>query len=71
MVKREFGKLSKSQILKLSNNQNVMTVIVLQIFLLLFMSLLTALIVKNSHVLAGTYIIFLRKCPRPNLKVFQ
>ena len=27
MVKGEYGKLSKSQILKLSNNQNIMTVI--------------------------------------------
>ena len=32
------------------------------------MSLLTALIVKNSHILAGMYFIFLKTCPRPNLK---
>ena len=35
------------------------------------MSLLTALIVKNSHILAGIYFIFLKKRPRPNLKGFQ
>ena len=32
----------------------------LQNFILLFMSLLTALIVKNSHMLAGIYYIFLK-----------
>ena len=35
------------------------------------MSLLTALIVENDHVLAGIYIVFLEKRPRPNLKGFQ
>ena len=40
----------------------------LQNFLLLFMSLLTVLIVKNSHILAGIYFIFLRKGPRPNFQ---
>ena len=43
----------------------------LQIFLLLLMSLLTIPIVKNSHILAGIYFIFLRKRPRPNTKVYQ
>ena len=43
----------------------------LQIFLLLLMSLLTIPIVKNSHILAGVYFIFLRKRPRPNAKVYQ
>ena len=36
----------------------------LQNFLLLFMSLLTALIVKNSHILAGVYFIFVKKQPK-------
>ena len=36
-----------------------------QNFLLLFMSLLTDLIVKNSQILAGIYFIFLRLHPRP------
>ena len=35
------------------------------------MSLLTALFVKNSHILAEIYFIFLKKCPRSNLKGFQ
>ena len=35
------------------------------------MPLLTAFIVKNSHVLAGIYFIFLKKGPRPNMKGFQ
>ena len=35
------------------------------------MYLLTALTVKNSHILAGIYFIFLKKCPRPNLKGIQ
>ena len=39
--------------------------------ILFFMSLLTALIVKNSHALAGIYFIFPERCPRPNLKGFQ
>ena len=39
--------------------------------LLLFMSLLTTLIVKNSHILARTFFNFLKKCPTPKLKGFQ
>ena len=35
------------------------------------MSLLTAFIVKNSHILTGIYAIFLKKGPRPNLRGFQ
>ena len=35
------------------------------------MSLLTVLIVKNSHILAGTYFIFLKKHRVLNLKGFQ
>ena len=35
------------------------------------MSLLTVLIVKNSHISAGIYLIFLKKRPRPNLKGLQ
>ena len=35
------------------------------------MSLLKALIVKNSHILAGIYFIFEKKHPRPNMKDFQ
>ena len=35
------------------------------------MSLLTAFIVKNSHILAGIYFTFLKKGPRPNWKGFQ
>ena len=35
------------------------------------MSLLTALIVEKSHILAGIYFIFLKKRPRQNLKDFQ
>ena len=34
------------------------------------MSLLTALIVKNGHILAGISFIFLKKRPTPNLKSF-
>ena len=36
-----------------------------------FLSLLTALIIKNSRILAEIYFILLRKRPRPNLKGFQ
>ena len=43
----------------------------LQNFLSLFMSLLTALIFKNSHILARIYFIFLTKRRRPKLKGFQ
>ena len=43
----------------------------LQNFLLLFMSLLTTVIVKNNHILTGIYLIFLKNRPRPNLKGFQ
>ena len=44
----------------------------LQNFILLFMSLLTALIVKGSHFLAGILLyLFLKKRSRPNLKGSQ
>ena len=35
------------------------------------MYLLTALIVRNGHILARIYFIFLKKLPRLNLKGFQ
>ena len=35
------------------------------------MSLLTPLIDKNNHVLTGIYFMFLKKCPKPNLKDIQ
>ena len=35
------------------------------------MSLLTAPVLENSHILAGIYFIFLKKRPRPNSKVCQ
>ena len=35
------------------------------------MSLLTAPIVKNSHIYAEIYFIFLKKGPKTNLQVFQ
>ena len=38
---------------------------------LLFMSLLTAAIVKNSYTMAGIFFYLSKKCPTPNLKVFQ
>ena len=40
-------------------------------FLLHFVSLLTVLDVKNSHILFRIYTIFLKKRPTPNLKGFQ
>ena len=40
-------------------------------FLLLFMSLLTSLIVKYSHILARIYFVFLIKRPVLNLKSFE
>ena len=45
----------------------------LQICFLLFMTLLTAQIVKSSHVLAVIFYLLnlSKKRPRPNLKVFQ
>ena len=42
----------------------------LQNFILLFMSLLTVLIVKNAHILAWSWL-FQKKCYRSNLKGFQ
>ena len=43
----------------------------LENFLWSFMSLLTVLFVKNSHILAGIYFIVLKKLPRRNLKGLQ
>ena len=38
---------------------------------MLFMSLLTVPVVKNRHILAGIYFIFVKEGPRPNSKVLQ
>ena len=46
-----------------------MTMIVCKNFA--FMSLSTALIDKDSHVLAGIYLTFLKKLPRQNFENFQ
>ena len=43
---------------KIKKSQNIIKIIVCKNFLLLFISLLTALIVKNKHILAGIYFIF-------------
>ena len=43
----------------------------LQNFLLLFISLLTVLIVKNGHILAKVFFTILKKRPRPNVKGIQ
>ena len=51
--------------------QNIMPMVVGNILFCIFLSLLPAPIVKNSHILAEIYCIFLEKHPRPNLKVFQ
>ena len=63
LVKREFGKTSKK-------SQNIITRIVCIPFVF-FMSVLTVPLVKSSHILDGIYCIFLRKCCRPNSKVYQ
>ena len=47
-----------------------MSIVAWKKIILNFMSLLTASIVKNNVFLAGIYIIFLKKCPGSNLKVF-
>ena len=62
-VKRKFVKTYK-KVSKYYEND------CLQNLLLLFMSLLTAPIVKNSHIYTRIYFIFLKKCPKTNLKVF-
>ena len=43
----------------------------LQNFLLFFLFLLTALIIKTSGIVAGIYFISLTERPRPNLEGFQ
>ena len=42
-----------------------------QIFLLLFIFLLTALIVKNSYILVKIYVIFLKNVPNQTSKAFN
>ena len=61
VVKWKFDKVLKSQ--------NIMTRIVCSFFF--FLSLLTAPIVKNRHILKGIYFTFLKQSLRQNLKVFQ
>ena len=54
----------------IKKSQNIMNMVACKKFFLIFMSLLTAIIVGNSLILAVIYIIFLNKCPRPNWKGF-
>ena len=49
-------------------SQNVMKMTACKI---LFCSLLTALTFKNSHIYIEIYLIFLKKRPKTNLKVFK
>ena len=62
MVKRKFSKTTKS--LKTF-------AIFFFFFFLHFISVLTAPIVRNNHILTIIYFIFLKKRPRPDLKLFQ
>ena len=55
----------------IKTSQSIMSMIVSKIFLLLFMSSLTVLIAKNSHILAVIYFILLQNFPKLNLKGFQ
>ena len=55
----------------IKKSQNIMNRVVCNVFCFLFMSSLTALIVKNSHILAGICFIFQKAFPRSNLKGFQ
>ena len=48
-----------------------MNMIVCKIFFCFFLSLLTALIVKSSHILIGTYFIFLGNVLDQGWKVFN
>ena len=57
MLRFTFGEVKIYSTIKKS--QNIMNMICLQNFILIFMSLLTALIVKNSHIFAGIYFIIL------------
>ena len=38
---------------------------------MLFMSLLTAWVNENSHIVTGTYFLYRKNCPRPNFKGSQ
>ena len=58
-------------LVKHQKSENIMTMIGCKNFLFLFMILLTAAIVKNSHMLAEIHFIFLKQCPGLNLKVIQ
>ena len=43
----------------------------LQNIFLLFVSFLTAPVIKNSHILAEPYFTFRKQCPGPNLNISQ
>ena len=53
------------------SNSEVKNYFQLQKLIFVSLSLLTARIVKNSHILTGIYFIFLKKHSRLNLKGFQ
>ena len=57
MLRFTYGEVKIYSTIKKS--QNIMNMICLQNFILIFMSLLTALVIKNSHILAGIYLIIL------------
>ena len=55
----------------LSKSLKILWTWLLQNILLILMFLWTALIAKNIHILAGNFFIFVKSCPRLNLKGFQ
>ena len=55
----------------MEKSQNIMKMIVCGDFLMFFMSLITALTVKNSHIFAGIYFIFLKIVLKQTLKSFN
>ena len=50
----------------ITKSQNITDIVACKIFCCFFLPLLTALIIQNSHILAGIYFIFLKRRREPN-----
>ena len=50
----------------ITKSQNIADIVACKISCCFFLSLLTAVIIQNSHILAGIYFIFLKRRRGPN-----
>ena len=69
-IRASFHFWLKESFLNIKKSQNITNIFACKIFFCFFISSLTALIVKSSHILDGIYFMFLKKCTRKKMKGF-